>query len=94
MAERLGIAINPHILALLFRVGAVIHGNHGFAVRLTEDGLPEDYILLDCDYNRNCGQFWMVFCQKGDPVPGEIYWLTPAYEKEGEDEPNPEEPGF
>jgi len=89
MAERLGIAINPHILALLFRAGAVIHGNHGFAVRLMEDGLPEDYILLDCDYNSNCGQFWMVFCRKDDPVPGTINWLNPVYEKEERDETNP-----
>ena len=89
MAERLGIAINPHVLAQLFRVGAVIRGNHGFAVRLVEDALPDDYILLDCDYNRHCGQFWMVFCQKGDPVPGEIRWLTPVYEQERENGNDP-----
>jgi len=36
MAERIGIAINPDVLALLFRAGAVVTGNHGFAVQLME----------------------------------------------------------
>ena len=83
MAERIGVAINPDILVLLFRVGAVVTGRHGFAVRLAEEGLPEDYVLLDCDYHKRLGQFRLVFAQKGDPVPGEIRWLNPVYEKEG-----------
>lgn len=82
MAERIGIAINPHVLALLFRAGAVVTGNHGLAVRLVEDALPEGYLLLDCDYHRRLGQFRLVFAQKGDPVPGAIRWLSPVYEKE------------
>jgi len=94
MAERIGIAINPPILALLFRAGAVVTGNHGFAIRLAEDALPEDYLLLDCDYNRRLGQFWLVFAQKGDPIPGEIRWLSPVYEKEEGHGSDPEGPGF
>lgn len=93
MAERIGIAINPDVLALLFRVGAVVTG-HGFAVRLMEEGLPEDYVLLDCDYHRKLGQFRMVFAQKGDRVPGEIRWLSPVYEKEEGHGTDPEGPGF
>ena len=57
MAERLGIAVNPDILALLIRVGAVVRGNHGFQARLVEDALPEDYRLQDCGYYRDCGRF-------------------------------------
>ena len=94
MAERIGIAINPHVLALLFRAGAVVTGNHGFAVRLAEEGLPEDYVLLDCDYHRRLGQFRMVFAHKGDPVPGAIRWLSPVYEKEEGHGTDPEGLGF
>lgn len=82
MAERLGLALNPDILALLFRAGAVIRGKHGFAARLVEDALPEDYRLLDCGYNPDCGRFWLIFAHKNDPVPGPIRWLGPVYEKE------------
>lgn len=94
MTERLGVAINPQILALLVRVGARITGNHGFAVRLVEDGLPEGYVLEDCDYNRNLGQFWLVFGPKDDPRPGPIRWLTPVYEREGNDGTDPQGPGM
>jgi hypothetical protein len=94
MAERIGIAINPDVLALLFRAGAVVTGNHGLAVRLVEEGLPEDYVLLDCDYHRRLGQFRLVFTQKGDPVPGEIRWLSPVYKKEEGHGTDPEGPGF
>ena len=82
MAERIGVAINPDVLALLFRADAVVTGSHGFAVRLAEEGLPEDYVLLDCDYHKRLGQFRLVFAQKDDPFPGEIRWLNPVYEKE------------
>jgi hypothetical protein len=82
MAERLGIAINPDILALLFRVGAMVIGNHGFAARLVEEALPEDYRLQDCGYYRECGRFWLIFAHKDDPVPGPVRWLNPVYEKE------------
>lgn len=94
MAERIGVAINPHILAMLFRVEARITGKNGFAVRLAEDCLPEDYQLMDCDYNRNLGQFWMVFARRGDPVPGPVRWLSPVFEKEEQNETDPERPGF
>jgi hypothetical protein len=94
MAERIGIAINPDVLALLFRAGAVVTGNHGFAVRLVEDALPEDYRLMDCGYHRDCGRFWLIFAQKGDPVPGPITWLSPVYEKEEGHGTDPEGPGF
>ncbi|MBW1990790.1 MAG: hypothetical protein JRI59_01400 [Deltaproteobacteria bacterium] len=94
MAERIGIAINPHILALLFRVDAVVTGNYGFKVRLMEGGLSGDYSLLDCGYNRKCGQFWLIFAHKDDPAPGEVRWLSPVYEKEEGHETDPERLGF
>jgi len=84
MAERLGIAINPDVLALLFRTGAVITGKHGFTARLIEGALPNNYNLLDCGYDKELGQFWLVFGPEGDIKPGEIRWISPIYEREGQ----------
>jgi hypothetical protein len=94
MTERIGIAINPHVLALLFQAGAVVTGDHGFAVRLVEEALSKDYRMMDCGYHRDCGRFWLIFAHKDDPVPGEIKWLVPVYEKEEGHGTDPERPGF
>ena len=82
MAERIGIKVAPDVLGLLFQVGAVITGNHGFAARLTENGIPEGHELVDCGFNRREGQFFFIFGDKGDPAPGPVVWKAPVYEKE------------
>jgi hypothetical protein len=90
MEQRLGIAINPDILVLLFRAGAVISGRT-FSIRLVEDGIPDDYNLVDCGYNRREGQFFFIFAQENSG-PGPIVWKAPIFEREKSHETNPQRP--
>jgi len=82
MAKRIGITIPPDVLGMLFRVGAVVTGEHGFAARLAENGVPQGHELVDCGYNRKEGQFFLIFAPKQDREPGPLVWQAPVYEKE------------
>lgn len=82
MAERLGIKVAPDVFGMLFRVGAVVTGNQGFAARLVENGVPEGHELVDFGFNRREGQFFFVFAPENEPAPGPVVWKAPVYEKE------------
>jgi hypothetical protein len=83
MADRIGIEIAPDVLEMLLRVGATITGNHGFKARLVENGVPEDFDLVEHGYNREKGQFFFIFAPKAGPA-GPINWQAPVYEREKE----------
>ena len=82
MADRIGIMIPPDVLGMLFRIGAVVTGEHRFAARLVQDGVPQGHELVDCGYNRKEGQFFFIFAPKQDREPGPVVWQAPVYEKE------------
>jgi hypothetical protein len=82
MAERIGIMIPPDVLGMLFRIGAVVTGEYGFAARLVQDGVPHGHELVDCGYNRQEGQFFFIFAPQEDREPGPVVWQAPVYEKE------------
>ena len=82
MAERIGIKVAPDVLEMLFRIGAVVTGDYGFAARLAEKGVPQGHELVDCGYNRKEGQFFFIFAPQEDREPGPVVWQPPVYEKE------------
>ena len=82
MADRIGIMIPPDVLGMLFRIGAVVTGEHGFAARLAENGVPQGHELVDCGYNRKVGQFFFIFGPHENREPGVVVWQAPVYEKE------------
>lgn len=84
MAIKLGVKFSPHLLADLVRIGAKITGEHGFAARLTEKGIPDDFKLLNSGVDRETGDFFLVFAEHGKRSPGPVEWQAPVYEKEKE----------
>jgi hypothetical protein len=82
MAGQIGVKVNPDVFGMLFRVGAKITGQEGFAARLTEKGIPGNMLLVDFGFIRKEGQFFFVFREKGDQNPGAVQWQAPVYEKE------------
>lgn len=83
MADRIGIEIAPDVLEMLLRVGTTIIGKHGFKARLVENGVPEDFDLVEHGYNQEKGQFFFIFAPKAGPA-GPINWQAPVYEREKE----------
>ena len=84
MSIKLGVRFSPHLLAELMRIGARITGNHGFAARLTDKGIPEGFKLLNSGVDGETGEFFLVFSEHGKKVQGPVEWQAPVYEKEKE----------
>lgn len=84
MALKLGVKFSPHLLAELVRVGAKITGEHGFAARLTDKCIPDDFKLLNSGVDRETGEFFLVFSERGKRATGPVDWQAPVYEKEKE----------
>ena len=81
MADRVGIEIAPDVLEMLLRMGTTISGRHGFKARLVENGVPEDFDLVEHGYNHEKGQFFFIFAPKTG-ASGPINWQAPVYERE------------
>jgi methyl coenzyme M reductase gamma subunit len=84
MAVKLGVRIFPHLIAELVRIGAKVTGEHGLAARLTENGIPENFKLLNSGMDRETGEFFLVFSEGGQKSPDPVQWQAPVYEKEKE----------
>ncbi|MFA5111014.1 MAG: hypothetical protein WC443_06395 [Desulfobaccales bacterium] len=84
MAIKLGVKFSPHLLEELVRIGAKITGEHGFAARLTEKGIPDDFKLLNSGVDGETGEFFLVFSEHGKRSPGLVEWQAPVYERERE----------
>jgi hypothetical protein len=81
MTIKLGVRFSPRVLEMLMRVGTRITGEHGFAVRLTEDGIPENFKLLNSGADPETGEFFLVFSEGGQKSPDPVQWQSPIYEK-------------
>jgi hypothetical protein len=86
MTTKLGVKISPRVLELLVRVGARVTGSHDFAARLTENGIPENYHLVNSGVDRETGDFFLVFAEHHKKTPGPVAWQAPVYEKEDDHE--------
>jgi len=82
MTQKIGVKFSPQLLSDLVRVGARITGNNGLAAWLTENGIPEEFKLLNSGVDRETGEFYLVFTEGGVKAPGPIEWQAPVYEKE------------
>jgi hypothetical protein len=91
MGMKVGVKISPQVLEMLVRSGARITGDQGFAAQLTENGIPENYQLINRGFDRETGQFFLIFGEDGKRGPGPVEWQAPVYEREKEagDETNP-----
>ncbi len=78
---KVGVKVNPHILAHLFRAGVVISGD-AFRIRLVENAIPQDLELIHAGQAPETKEFYFVFGMKGERVSGPVSWQTPIYEKE------------
>jgi len=85
MPVKLGIRFSPHLLAELVRIGAKVSGEHGFAARLTDKGVPENFKLLNSGVDRETGEFFLVFSEGGQKSPDPVQWQAPVYEKENKE---------
>ena len=82
MATKLGVKFSPRVLEMLVRVGARVTGSHDFAARLTSNGIPENYHLVNSGVNRETGEFFLIFAEHNKKAPGPVEWQAPIYEKE------------
>jgi hypothetical protein len=85
VADRIGIEVAPDVLEMLFRVGATVSGRHGFKAHLAENGIPEDFKMAKCGYDREKGLFYFIFAPKEGPATGPIVYQAPVYEREAGD---------
>jgi hypothetical protein len=81
MADRIEVEIAPDVLEILLRVGTTISGKHGFKAQLVENGVPEDFELVEHGYNREKGRFFFIFAPKAGPA-GPLNWQAPVYLRE------------
>lgn len=82
MADQIGIKVNPDVFGMLFHIGAKIASEgEDLTIRLVENGIPKEMIMVDFGFNRKEGQFFFVFREQGDQAPGPISWRAPVYEK-------------
>ena len=88
MADRIGIEIAPEVLEMLLRAGTTISGHHGFKARLVENGVPDDFEMVQQGYDREKGRLYFIFAPKEGPA-GLIKWQAPVFEKEPGDGANP-----
>jgi methyl coenzyme M reductase gamma subunit len=84
MPVKLGVKFSPHLLAEIARIGARITGDHGFAARLTDKGIPENFKLLNSGVDGETGEFFLVFTEHGKKIQGPVEWQAPVYERERE----------
>ena len=84
MAVKLGVRFSPRVLEMLMRVGTRITGEQGFAVRLTENDIPDSYQMINSGVDRETGEFFLVFSEGGQKSPDPVQWQAPLYEKEEE----------
>ena len=84
MSKKLGVKFSPHLLAELMRIGARITGKHGFAAQLIDQGIPENYQMINSGMDGETGEFFLVFSEHGKKVQGPVQWQAPVYEKEKE----------